>query len=192
MEAINGGDDGKALATKIGLGKGFLSLHRTSEGAMAAFKEGELFGEASRILSFREAIKLEPRIANLPMGDTFAVHRVDDYTANSALFVQDLLKKVQRRGIEYRCGEVGMVEDISQTTKHHTKNEESANSLLATSSTKQQSRFKIITKDGQTHDFDYLVLAAGVNTPVLSNVSPPWLFLDGIYKSYHHKRRYCQ
>ena len=165
LEAINGGDDGKALATKIGLGKGFLSLHRTSEGAMAAFKEGELFGEASRILSFREAIKLEPRIANLPMGDTFAVHRVDDYTANSALFVQDLLKKVQRRGIEYRCGEVGMVEDISQTTKHHTKNEESANSLLATSSTKQQSRFKIITKDGQTHDFDYLVLAAGVNTP---------------------------
>ena len=69
LEAINSGEDGKALATKIGLGKGFLSLPRTSEGAIHAANEGQLFGETSRILPLDDAKNLEPRIANLPLGD---------------------------------------------------------------------------------------------------------------------------
>lgn len=69
LEAVNGGEAGKALATKIGLGKGFLSLHRTSEGAIHAFNEGKLFGETSLIMPLEEATKLEPRISNLPIQD---------------------------------------------------------------------------------------------------------------------------
>ena len=67
LEAINGGEDGKALAKKIGLGHGFLSLHRTSDSAIHAFNEGKLFGETSFIMPLDEAIKLEPRISNLPI-----------------------------------------------------------------------------------------------------------------------------
>lgn len=67
LEAINGGEDGKALAKKIGMGKGFLSLHRTSDGAIHAFNEGQLLGETSFVMSLEEAIKLEPRISNLPI-----------------------------------------------------------------------------------------------------------------------------
>lgn len=68
LEAINGGNGGKALAEKIGVGKGFLSLHRTSESAIHAFEEGKLFGETCRIMPFKEAIAFEPRVANLPIG----------------------------------------------------------------------------------------------------------------------------
>ena len=73
LETINGGEDGKALATKIGMGKGFLSLHRTSESAMHAFDEGQLFGETCFVMPLDEAIKLEPRISNLPIKDQVSV-----------------------------------------------------------------------------------------------------------------------
>lgn len=170
LEAINGGENGKALATKIGLGKGFLSLHRNSEDAIHAFKEGQLFGETTFMMPSDEATKLEPRIDNLPFSVT-AVHRIDDYTANSALFVQDLIKKIKGRGVEYRCGNIGMIEDISQVKHENEKQKKTtkpANNLLATAPTQQMSGFKVTTKDGSTYDFDYVVLAVGVNTPLLA------------------------
>ena len=95
-----------------------------------------------------------------------AVLRIDDYTAHSAGFVQDLTEKIKGRGIEYRCGEVGMIQDISQVKyKHEKKSMDSANKLLATAPMQQTTPgFEITTKDGSTHDFDFVVLAAGVNT----------------------------
>ena len=99
----------------------------------------------------------------------FGVHRIDDYTANSAVYVQDLIDKIQGRGVEYRCGEHGMIEDVYQRKPNKKKSTtESANkSLLATSSIPGH-RFNIKTKDGSTHEFDYVVLAAGVNTPLFA------------------------
>ncbi len=103
----------------------------------------------------------------------FAVHRVDDYTANSAVFVQDLIQKVKGRGIEYRCGDVGMIEDIAQV-KHNDDSKEElmkdspGSKVLATSTTKKLPRYQITTKDGSKHDFDYVVLAAGVNAPLFA------------------------
>ncbi|KAL7541050.1 hypothetical protein ACHAXR_011429 [Thalassiosira sp. AJA248-18] len=101
----------------------------------------------------------------------FVVQRVDDYTANSAVFVQDLVDKIKGRGVEYRCGEIGMIQDISQIMRHEheTKSVDSASKVLATAPTmKRQTGFKITTKDGFAHEFDYVVLAAGVNTPLFA------------------------
>ena len=99
----------------------------------------------------------------------FAVHRVDDYTANSALFVQDLVKRIQGRGVQYRCGNVGMVEDITRLKDTQKKKSESTTgTMIATAPMQQQPAFKITTKDGTVQDFDYLVLAAGVNTPLFA------------------------
>jgi len=157
----NDKDDRKALAEKIGLGKGFLSLHRTSDFAIRAFKEGQLFGEACHIMSYKQACELEPRIANLPISNNLeAVHRVDDYTANSSLYIQDLIDKIKGKGVEYRCGSVGMIDDISQV--------EIVNHQLASGSKQQHPRFIVTTADGLTHNFDYIVLAAGVNTPLIA------------------------
>lgn len=161
LNTINNHKDGKALAEKIGLGKGFLSLHRTSDFAIHAFKEGQLFGEACHIVSYNQACELEPRIANLPINNNLeAVHRVDDFTANSALYIQDLIDKIKERGVDYKCGNVGKIDDISQV--------EVVNRQLASVSKQRQPRLKVTTSDGLTHDFDYIVLAAGVNTPLIA------------------------
>ncbi|KAL7548421.1 hypothetical protein ACHAWF_011709 [Thalassiosira exigua] len=165
LEAINGGEGGKELASKIGLGRGFLSLHRKSDDAIHAFNEGKLFGESVFIMPLEEAIKLEPRISHFPIkNQLFAVHRIDDYTANSAVFVQDLIEKIKTRGVEYRCGDMGMIQDVFQS-KLIKSNSTTNDSVLATS---PAPRFKVLTNDGSTHDFDYVVLAAGVNTPLLA------------------------
>ena len=161
LNTINNDKDGKALASKIGLGKGFLSLHRTSETAINAFKEGQLFGEACHIMSYNQACELEPRIRHLPINNNLeAVHRVNDYTANSALYIQDLTDKIKRKGVDYKSGIVGMIDHISQVdvVDHH----------LASDSKQQHPRFIVTTSDGLTHDFDYIVLAAGVNTPLIA------------------------
>ena len=173
LEALDISDD-KELASKIGFGRGFLSLHRSHEGAMHAAKEGELFGERSVILPYEDAVKLEPRISKLPMKNLFAVHRLDDYTANSALYVQGLVKKIKSMGVEYRCNGTGIIVDISviknKTDAMYTRDEsnEPGRKSLATSASQQGHRFKVTTKDGIAHEFDYIVLAAGVNSPLIA------------------------
>lgn len=63
------------------------------------------------------------------------------------MFVQDLIEKIGGRGAEYRCGNTGAVVDLSR---------------------RDDQRFQITTKDGSSHDFDFVVLAAGVNTPLFA------------------------
>ena len=101
----------------------------------------------------------------------FAVHRIDDYTANSAVFVQDLIEKVKGRGVEYQCGDIGMIEDIAQVKRVDDSKEsikDPPSKVLATSTTKKLPGYQITTKDGSTHEFDYVVLSAGVNTPLFA------------------------
>ena len=65
---------------------------------------------------------------------------------------------------------IGMIQDISQVKhKHEKKSIDSTNKLLATAPMQQTTPgFEITTKDGSTHDFDFVVLAAGVNTPLFA------------------------
>lgn len=83
--------------------------------------------------------------------------------------MQDLIKKVKRRGVEYRCGDIGMIEDISKVKQEQVqKSMGSPGKVLATAAVQQKPAFNIVCKDGSSHDFDYVVLAAGVNTPMLA------------------------
>ncbi|KAL3786415.1 hypothetical protein HJC23_002972 [Cyclotella cryptica] len=167
LEALNNEIGGKDLSDRMGSNKGFLSLHRTREAAMHAEKEGKDHNETSEMIPIEEAIKLEPRISNLPMSNSlFAVHRKDDYTANSAVFVQDLVNQIKAKGVEYRCGDKGMIRGISTWQVSHKHNSCTETGVLTT--TTNDSRFRITTEDGTSHNFDYVVLAAGVNTPLLA------------------------
>lgn len=165
LEALKNEIGGKDLSDRMGSNKGFLSLHRSREAAMHAVKEGKDHNEISEMIPIEDAILLEPRISNLPMANSlFAVHRKDDYTANSAVFVQDLVKQIKAKGVEYRCGNKGMIRGISTSQASNENNREPG----AHATTTNDSRFRITTEDGNTHNFDYVVLAAGVNTPLLA------------------------
>lgn len=163
QDGANGGPD---LSKKIGTNKGFLSLHRSRKSAEHAEQEGKEYNEATEMIPISKAIELEPRIANLPMANNlFAVHRKNDYTANSAVFVKDLVKQIKGRGIQYRCGNEGKVQMISSYgVQKSTTNSDTQ--VIATSVV--GSRFKVKTSTGSSEDFDFVVLAAGVNTPLLA------------------------
>ena len=156
---------GTDLYEKMGTNKGFLSLHRTRQAALHAEQEGKEYNEGSEMIPIEHAIELEPRISNLPIQKLFAVHRKNDYTANSAIFVQELLKSIKALGIEYKCGTRGMIQGIvTQDSNKVSTGKDCA--VLATSA--RDSRFKITTEDGTLHKFDYVILASGVNTPLLA------------------------
>lgn len=166
LEQHDGKNGGPNLAKKMGSNRGFLSLHRSRKSAEHAEQEGKEYNEDTKMISIAKAIELEPRIANLPMANSlFAVHRKNDYTANSAVFVKNLVKQIKERGIEYRCGNKGKVQAI--TSRSNPKGiPDSDTRVLATSAA--DSRFKISTLNGSSEDFDFVVLAAGVNTPLLA------------------------
>ena len=167
LEAIKQNPAGKDLSERMGTNKGFLSLHRTREAALHAEEEGKEFNETSEIIPIENAMELEPRIANLPMASNLhAVYRKDDYTANSAVFVQDLVEKIKKRGIEYRCGTKGTIRGIVTSKEGQKGVIGKETQVLATSA--RDSRFRITTEDGITQNFDYLVLAAGVNSPLVA------------------------
>jgi len=167
LDAINHKADGQALREKVGTNRGFLSLHRTLSAALYEEQEGKEFDEASKMIPMEDAIKLEPRICNLPMAESlFAIHRRDDYTANSAVFVQALVEKIKESGVKYICGNGGTIKHIVTCHKSQIRATGQDTRELATSASNR--RFKITTDDGITQNFDYVVLAAGVNTPILA------------------------
>lgn len=177
LDTVNNDINGKALAGDMGIGKGFLSLHRSEKAAMHALDECKMFKENAALLPIDDATKLEPRIANLPMfKNLFVVHRTDDYTANSAVFVHHLVNKIKAIGVEYRCGEEGGIKNVIpvNSKRVHTqtwkKMPAQPDTPLATAPSANEARFKITTNDGSTHDFDYVVLAAGVNSPLVARM----------------------
>jgi glycine/D-amino acid oxidase-like deaminating enzyme len=118
---------------------------------------------------------MEPRINNLPFHEeVLAVHRKADYTADCAVFIKDLTDKVtQEYGVEYRVGPQGMIDGISTAKGAIEQSSEPIgikSKALATDPAANQQRFSLVTKDGRTHDFDFVVLAAGVNTPLFARM----------------------
>ena len=122
-----------------------------------------------------QAVKLEPRIRNLPINEeVFAVHRKADYTADCAYFTKDLTDKItQEYGVEYKSGIKGKILSIStakQAIEERSKLVGTKSKTLATDPVVDQQRFSLRTKDGRTHDFEFVVLAAGVNTPLFARM----------------------
>ena len=106
--------DNPELAKNIGLSHGFVSLHRKNQTAELAVLKAHHFGQESKILSWDEALALEPRIQNLPFRPIYAVHRPDDITGSCSLYVKDLAQKCSTMGVEYRSKDQGAVETIQR------------------------------------------------------------------------------
>lgn len=129
-----------------------------------------------------QAVKLEPRILNLPITgqQLFGLHRKDDYTADCASFIREMTNKVtQEYGVQYLSGELGKVDDICLANAIFEESSQlvgSKNRALATDPVlnqqqqQEKQRFSLRTMDGRTHDFDFIVLAAGVNTPLFARM----------------------
>jgi len=174
LEAIN---NSNVLASKTGLSQGFISLYRSKQDAVHDFQKGETLGEEFTLLSYEEAVKLEPRIRNLPIGEeVVAVHRKADYTADCAVYIKALTKKITNEyGVEYKCGLKGKIHSIS-AAKYAIEDSRQLigmkmmSKALATDPVAKKQRFSLRTKDGRSHDFDFVVLAAGINTPLFARM----------------------
>jgi len=144
----------KDHSSKIGLQEGFISVHRTEEKARCAQQEAEEFGEEAVLLSRSEAIATEPKIASLPFKDAYCVLRKHDQTADCAEFIRGMIKSFQDDVDVTYDKTNGAVRDIS---------------LIKAESDASMHRFKVKTSNGATNDFDYVVLAAGVYSPLFAS-----------------------
>jgi len=59
------------LSDRIGLQSGFISVYCTKERAQKAMKEADEFGEEAELLSRKQALELEPKLADLPLREEF-------------------------------------------------------------------------------------------------------------------------
>ena len=140
-----------ALQEKIGLGNGFMSLHRTKDKAESAAKEATEHGETSNTLTWEEATELEPRIKTLPIEALYATHRPNDNTANCATYIREMIRECQEDlGIKYMRDEGSKVADIFRLQPLDVP------------------KFRVTLQDGTTSDYDYVVLAAGIRTPLIA------------------------
>ena len=139
---------------KIGLREGFISVHRTKEKAIDAQNEAAEFGIEAELLSRSEAIIMEPKIADLPLKTPHFVHRKHDQMADCAEFIRGMIKSFRDDDdITYEKTN-GAVQDIE---------------LIKAESDKSMHRFKVRTSNGAVDEFDYVVLAAGVYSPIFAS-----------------------
>ena len=108
-------------------------------------------GESAKLLSTEEAMRLEPRMKYIPFQPLYFVSRPNDQSANCAYFVRHLIRNIQSKNISYenRFGNVQKVERLHQnggTTK----------------------RFRVTTTEGKYCDYDHIVLANGIYSPLLA------------------------
>ena len=139
------------LCEVLGLSQGFISVYRDRERAESVIKEICAAGESAKILSTEEAMHLEPRMKYVPFKPLHFVSRPNDKIANCAYFVRHLIRKIQSRNISYgnRFGKVQKVERL-----HPNGN--------------KTKRFRVTTVDDKSIDYDHLVLATGVHSPLLA------------------------
>jgi glycine/D-amino acid oxidase-like deaminating enzyme len=143
-------DSDKELRRKLGAVSGFISIHRTQENAQRAVEEAREFGEEADILSFDDAVDLEPIVQKVPLNGSYYVHRPNDQTANCAEYIRLTVKSLKAIGVVYQndCGAVDEIERI----KHD-----------------DFERFRIHTVGGYRGEYDYVILAAGTLTPLLAS-----------------------
>jgi D-amino-acid dehydrogenase len=137
------------FATDVGHSQGFLSIHRSEQAACETLKEAREYGEEAQSLTKDEAVILEPHLENLPIKPLFFVRRLNDYTAGCEKFVRRWIRESEKYGVQYHIAE--------------------AKRLAVTRSADDGSaKFQVLSEDGVSREFDYLVLAAGVQTPLLA------------------------
>ena len=135
----------------LGLQKGFISVYRTKEKAVQALKEVHIFGEEAELLSRNEAIDLEPKLADLPLKESYYVHRKDDQAADCAELIRSMIHSFRDDKMISYVNDNGLVQDIRMTRaedpySHH--------------------RFQVALSDGAIHEFDHVILTAGIFSPI--------------------------
>jgi len=148
--------DNMNLEEKIGLGTGFMSLHRTKAKAENAVKEALEHGEMAEALTWEEATQLEPRIKNLPISPLYAAHRPNDNTANCATYVRELIRQCEDMGVKYMRDDGSKIANVERLPSS------------SSSDSASKRRFRVVKADGTTNDYDAVVLAAGIRTPLLA------------------------
>jgi D-amino-acid dehydrogenase len=144
----------KTVASAIGLQNGFISVHRTLDKAQVALKECEEIGEEAELLSKNEAILLEPKIADVPFTECYCVHRKRDQTGNCVDFIRSMIKNLQTDGVIF-SNDLGAVNSIAMVEKLEINHSHKA--------------FQITTNNGDVREYDRVILAAGIHTPLLAS-----------------------
>jgi glycine/D-amino acid oxidase-like deaminating enzyme len=141
---------GDTFKSNTGHSKGFLSLHRTLHSAQEAVKEAHEHGEEAELIDWKQAVLLEPHLGHLPIQPLYAVRRPNDYTASCETFVRHWRNEIVTVGVKYTSGKVNRLETIP-TPKQNGKK-----------------YFRVTIEDGTSFEFDVLILAAGINTPLMA------------------------
>jgi D-amino-acid dehydrogenase len=135
-----------------GHAQGFWSLHRSRKSAEGAMKEAREAGESSRFVEWEEAVQKEPRLARLPGQELghqlYVVERVNDHVGNCGGFIRQKIQELKDKRVQYKP--------------------ESVAKEVSASGAKQNRKYKVKTRDGAEYEFDVLVLAAGVQTPLMA------------------------
>jgi glycine/D-amino acid oxidase-like deaminating enzyme len=143
LDLVNSRDGKKSTVqpNSIGHSQGFMSVHRTLDEAKQAVALVQSMGESADLLTWEDAIKFEPRIRDLPISPLFAVRRSDDFTSSCGECVRQLSNL---GSYQYQTGV--LVESIEYKDKV----------------------FRLRARNGTTLEYDILVLASGIHTPLLA------------------------
>jgi D-amino-acid dehydrogenase len=133
--------------------RGFLALYRDLDAAKRSQETTRKHGEEAHLLSWDEAVRLVPNLDYLPMKPMAVVHRPNEIISSCEQFLRAWTYEMFNLGVRYRHGLVDKVEAIR---KEPTKAGESGYT------------YRVTYQDGATQDFDLLVLAAGVYSPVIA------------------------
>ncbi|CAB9504607.1 D-amino acid dehydrogenase [Seminavis robusta] len=127
--------------------RGFLALYRDLATAKHSQEITTKHGEEAHLLSWEEAVAKTPSLnslSSLMKSPLSVVHRPNEVISSCEQFLRAWMQEIRKLGVEYRHGQVDKVERVDHK------------------------RFRVTCKDGTSQDFDLLVLAAGVCTPLLS------------------------
>jgi glycine/D-amino acid oxidase-like deaminating enzyme len=142
--------DNAKLQAGTGHSKGFLSVHRSLAKAKCAVAESKDHGEEAVLLDWDQALAAEPRLRNLPMKDQlYVVQRPNDYTASCEAFVRHWIDESSSMGVQYLSAKVDRLQ-VVETSKSEKKT------------------FRVTIADKSVQEFDLLILAGGVRTPLMA------------------------
>lgn len=156
LESVNAN---ATLQAAVGHSQGFLSIHRSLAKAQNAVTEAHEHGEEADLLEWEQAVEAEPRLANIPIKDNklHVVRRGNDYTASCESFIHNWIQESSAMGVQYLSGKVDGLQVVDSTT-------------TASGGSNGKKKYRVKATDGSVQEFDLLVLASGVTTPLLASL----------------------
>ena len=136
--------------------RGFLALYRDLEAAKQSQATTQRHGEEAHLLPWEEAVKQVPSLDNIPMKPMVVVHRPNEIISSCEEFIRAWTGEIRNLGVEYKYGLVQKVE-LVQLEEPRRQGKGASNYT-----------YKVRCHDGKDQEFDVVVLAAGVYSPLLA------------------------